>query len=113
MKVRGHHLAWVYCFHGSGKATAKEFFGVDNAIPELLRRLRENADLAITLATDFDDVCEICPLKTPEGCGRGEDTAAQNEKLRNWDRTILERLGYNAGDTVTARDLERRRRGRR
>ncbi len=112
MNVRGHHLVCVYCFLGSGKETAREFFGVDNAIPELLRTLRQDPELEITLAADLDDVCNICPLKTSRGCGRGKDADAQNEKLRNWDRKILERLGLKPGDTMAARDIERRLRER-
>ncbi|MDY7010548.1 MAG: DUF1284 domain-containing protein [Planctomycetota bacterium] len=107
MNVRGHHLVCTYCFYGSGKKTAREFFGIDNAIPDLLRILQADPDLEITVMTDFDDVCEICPIKTPEGCGRGKDKpggiAAQSEKLRRWDRVLLERLGLQVGDTITAR----------
>ena len=108
MNVRGHHLLCVYCFRGSGKSTAREFFGVDNAIPQLLARLKENPDLELTVVADFDEVCDICPLKKPEGCGRSKDVAAQSEKLRQWDKVILARLGLSPGDTITARDLEER-----
>ena len=105
-----------YCFYGSGKETAKEFFGIDNAIPELLRKLQGNPGLEITIAADFDDVCEICPIKTPEGCGRGKGAeggiAAQSEKLRQWDRVIIGRLGLQVGETIVARDLEQRIRER-
>ena len=116
MKVRGHHLICSYCFYGSGKETAREFFGIDNAIPDLLRKLQANPDLEITIAADFDDVCEICPIKMPEGCGRGKDAeggiAAQSEKLRQWDRVILGRLGLQVGETIVARDLEQHLRER-
>jgi len=112
MKVRGHHLCCTYCFYGSGKKTAEEFFGVDNAIPELLRKLQENPDLEIEVADDFDDVCNICPLKKPEGCGRGEGKqggiAAQNEKLHKWDQVILKRLRLKVGEVITARELQDR-----
>ncbi len=112
MKVRGHHLVCSYCFYGSGKATAREFFGIDNAIPDLLRMLQADPEMDILLAADFDDVCDICPIKTPQGCGRGKDKpggiAAQSEKLRQWDRVILGRLGLAEGDTISARDLEQR-----
>ena len=112
MKVRGHHLCCTYCFYGSGKRTAEEFFGVDNAIPELLRKLQENPDLEIEVADDFDDVCDICPLKRPEGCGRGEGKpggiAAQNEKLHKWDQVILKRLRLKVGEVITARELQDR-----
>ncbi|MCD4699147.1 MAG: DUF1284 domain-containing protein [Phycisphaerae bacterium] len=112
MKVRGHHLVCTYCFYGSGKKTARDFFGIDNAIPELLRKLRENPDLEITVMADFDDVCGMCPIKTPEGCGRGKGDEGgisdQNEKLRQWDRILLDRLGLRVGEEITARNLEKR-----
>ncbi len=112
MRVRGHHLVCTYCFHGSGKQTAAEFFGVDNAIPHLLRTLQANPDIEITVATDLDEVCDVCPLKRPDGCGRSEDAHAQNEKLRGWDRAILEVLGLREGQTTPARELEVRIRER-
>ena len=112
MNVRGHHLVCVYCFYGSGKRTAAEFFGIDNAIPELLRRLQENPDLEITVQADMDDVCDICPLKKPGGCGRSPDTVSQNEKLRAWDGIILERVGLMVGDSIAAHELEQRLRER-
>jgi 3-deoxy-D-manno-octulosonic-acid transferase len=52
----------------------------------------------------------------PEGCGRGKDAeggiAAQSEKLRQWDRVIIGRLGLQVGETIIARDLEQRIRER-
>lgn len=44
MEIRGHHLVCTYCFYGSGKATAAEFFGVDNAIPRLLEMLQQDPE---------------------------------------------------------------------
>ena len=107
MKVRGHHLVCVYCFHGSRKATAGEFFGVDNAIPGLLARLRADPEIEIEVIADSDEVCDACPLRRPEGCGRSADVKAQSEKLRKWDRLILDRLGLAPGDKIRARELER------
>ncbi|NLF16847.1 MAG: DUF1284 domain-containing protein [Lentisphaerae bacterium] len=112
MRVRGHHLVCTYCFHGSGKTEARDFFGVDNAIPELVRALRLNPDLEIAVCADRDDVCRECPLLRPDGCGRSADAAAQNEKLRGWDRTILQTLGLRDGQRLRARDLEARLRER-
>jgi len=107
MRVRGHHLACVYCYLGSGKQSAEEFFGLANAIPDLLERLQGDPDLEITVADDLDEVCDTCPLRVPTGCARGDDPVAQNEKLRSWDRAILQRLGLKTGDTISARQLER------
>lgn len=112
MRVRGHHLVCTYCFAGSGKDRAEDFFGVPNAIPELLRRLRERPDMSITVASDLDDVCDLCPLRRPTGCGRGADAAARNDKLRRWDRAILDALGLAEGETLRARELETRIRER-
>ena len=106
MKIRGHHLFCTYCFYGSGKKRAEDFFGVKNAIPELLEELRQNPHMEVSVQTDLDDVCEICPLKRPDGCGRSADTAAQNEKLSNWDRALLETLELEEGDSINARELE-------
>ena len=78
--------------------------------------LKANPDAEITVVADFDDICDICPIKMPEGCGRGKGQpggiAAQSEKLRTWDRVILEHLGLNVGDKIVARDLEGRIRQR-
>jgi len=112
MKVRGHHLVCTYCFFGSGKKRAKDFFGVENAIPELLRKLQDDPERVLTVVDDMDDVCEVCPLKRPDGCGRAADAAAQNRKLRSWDAAILKRLGLRAGDRIKARELEERIRQR-
>jgi hypothetical protein len=106
MKVRGHHLGCVYCYLGSGKDRAEEFFGVANAIPELVDRLRGDPGLEITVTDCLDDVCDLCPLHVQKGCGRGIDPAAHDHKLCQWDRAILARLGLTAGDTVLARQLE-------
>ncbi len=112
MKVRGHHLVCTYCFYGSGKQRAEDFFGVENAIPQLLQKLREDPGMEITVATNLDDVCDMCPLKRPNGCGRSSDAVAQNEKLRGWDRAILKALGLEEGESITAQELEGRIRER-
>ena len=78
---------------------------MENAIPELLATVRAAPELRITVANDFDDVCEICPLRSPRGCGRNTDPAAQARKLQSWDRAILTRLGLEPGDVRTARQL--------
>jgi len=108
MDVRGHHLFCIYCFYGSGKEKAKDFFGVENAIPDLLHTLQADPDTAITVQADMDEVCEICPLKRPDGCGRSADAYTQNQKLRQWDRSLLRAIGLKEGDQITARELERR-----
>ncbi|MCK4817687.1 DUF1284 domain-containing protein [bacterium] len=106
MNIRGHHLFCTYCFYGSGKKKAEDFFGVENAIPELLIKLRQNPDIEICVKTDLDDICEICPLRRPDGCGRSFDAAAQNKKLSNWDRALLDTLELKEGDSINARLLE-------
>ena len=106
MRVRGHHLACTYCFLGSGRKTAEEFFGVRNAIPDLLRALARDPDTRITVAANLDDVCAVCPLRMPDGCGRGPDAVAQNEKLCGWDRAILKALDLREGQEIAARELE-------
>ena len=106
MNIRGHHLFCTYCFYGSGKTKAEDFFGVKNAIPELLKKLRQNPNMEICVKTDLDDICEICPLKRPDGCGRSSDAAAQNKKLTNWDKTLLDRLELKEGEIIMARKLE-------
>lgn len=106
MRVRGHHLVCTYCFYGSGAQQAVDFFGVDNAIPQLLERLQQNPDTVLTVITNMDDVCDLCPLKRPNGCGRQPNAFAQNEKLRQWDRTILDALGLQDGQRIRARELE-------
>ena len=108
MNIRGHHLFCTYCFYGSGKMKAKDFFGVKNAIPELLKKLRRNPDMEIIVKTDLDDVCEICPLKRPDGCGRSSDAVTQNEKLSKWDKALLDTLELKEGDSINARELETR-----
>ena len=74
MKVRGHHLCCSVCFLGSGKETAREYFGIDNAIPELAKKTMEAPETEIELTDTFDDVCTICPIKVDAGCGRGGPT---------------------------------------
>jgi len=106
MIIRGHHLGCVYCYLGSGKSNPEEFFGVANAIPDLLARLQADPELEVTVAADLDEVCDLCPLSVPHGCGRGKDPVAQNDKLRSWDRAILDRLGLVPGDRTTARQIE-------
>ncbi len=105
MRVRGHHLCCILCYAGSGARSAEEYFGVANAIPALLEKVRGDPDLQIAVAEDFDDVCEICPLRSPQGCGRKADPAAQARKLQAWDRAILQRLGLRPGDVRTARQI--------
>ena len=100
LRVRGHHLCCVFCYVGSGAATAREYFGVDNAIPKLVARLKENPQLTVEVAENFDDVCTVCPLHSGDGCGRGKNAVAQNEKLRGWDRAILSRLRLSTGDRL-------------
>lgn len=112
MKIRGHHLVCTYCFYGSGKEKAEDFFGVKNAIPELLQKLRQDPNMDITVVTNLDDVCDICPLKRPDGCGRSPDAFAQNEKLRGWDRALLKVLGLQEGESIKAKELETRIRER-
>ena len=98
LRVRGHHLCCVFCYVGSGARTARDYFGVDNAIPELVARLRRDPNETVEVVDDFDDVCVVCPLCSGDGCGRKGDAARQNEKLRGWDRAILTRLGLAVGD---------------
>jgi len=112
MRVRGHHLCCSVCFLGSGKETAIEYFGIDNAIPELAKKIAEAPDTQIELADTFDDVCDICPIKVPAGCGRGgpteEGIREQSEKLSVWDRSIFERLGFSVGERTTFAAVYRR-----
>jgi hypothetical protein len=112
MRIRGHHLFCTYCFFGSGKEKAEDFFGVKNAIGALLKKLRQQPNMKITVVTDLDDVCEICPLKRPNGCGRSADAFGQNEKLRGWDRSLLDEIDLQEGDIITAREVENRIRER-
>ena len=112
MKVRGHHLVCTYCFCGSGKENAKEFFGIENAIPALLRKLRQDPDIEITVCTNRDEVCDMCTLRKPNGCGRSPDAVEQNEKLRGWDRAILNALDLQDGESISARELDARIRER-
>ncbi len=100
LRVRGHHLCCVFCYVGSGAAAAREYFGVDNAIPELVAQLKENPQVTVEVAEDFDDVCTVCPLHSGDGCGRGKNAPSQNEKLRGWDRAILSRLGLVPGERL-------------
>jgi len=106
MRIRGHHLACVYCYLGSDKSTSEGFFGIRNTIPDLLNKLREEPELDVTVAVDMDGVCEFCPLAVSQGCGRGKDPVAQNEKLCAWDRAILDRLGLVPGDRLPAQKIE-------
>ena len=108
MKIRGHHLVCTYCFYGSGKEKAEDFFGIKNGIPQLLQKLRQNPDMEITAVADLDEVCDICPLKKPNGCGRSPDAFGQNEKLRGWDRAILKALDLKEGAHINAKELETR-----
>ena len=112
MKVRGHHLCCSVCFLGSGKETAREYFGIDNAIPELAKKTMEAPETEIELTDTFDDVCTICPIKVDAGCGRGGPTEdgirEQSEKLSAWDRRIFELLGVSAGEGTTFARVYRR-----
>jgi len=100
LRVRGHHLCCVFCYVGSGARSARDYFGVDNAIHELVSRLRGDPDQIVEVAENFDDVCVVCPLHSEGGCGRKADAVAQNEKLRGWDRAILERLCLSPCDPL-------------
>ena len=88
------------------KRRAEDFFGIKNAIPELLKEFRQNPRLEVCVQTDLDDVCKICPLKRPDGCGRSSDAAAQKEKLSNWDRALLDTIELKDGDCISAKELE-------
>ena len=108
MDIRGHHLFCIYCFYGSGQEKAEDFFGIKNAIPELLHKIRTNPDMTIVVKVDMDEVCEICPLKRPDGCGRGADASTQNTKLGKWDISLLNAIGLKNGDRITPKELEKR-----
>ena len=104
MRVRGHHLCCSVCFLGSGKVEARDYFGIDNAIPELVRRILADPAAEIELTDTFDDVCGVCPLRSDAGCGRGQDPEGirrQNEKLAGWDLRIFEALGVEPGTRTT------------
>ena len=45
MNIRGHHLFCTYCFYGSGKMKAEEFFGIKNAI--LIKEMNPEAKVHI------------------------------------------------------------------
>ena len=62
--------------------------------------------MEVSVQIDLDDVCEICPLKRPDGCGRSSDAAFQNEKLSNWDKALLDTLELKEGESINARELE-------
>ena len=94
------------------KRQRKSFFGVKNAIPELLQELRQHPNMDITVVTNLDDVCDICPLRRPNGCGRSSDAFGQNEKLRGWDKALLDELDLQEGESIKARELETRIRER-
>ena len=105
MKVRGHHICCILCFLGSGKKTAIDYFGVDNAITYLLKKIVGNPQMEVEVMDNFDDVCLVCPLKTEDGCGRKAKAKAQNEKLRNWDEKILNALLLPPGSSLKVKEL--------
>lgn len=97
-RFRPHHLFCTPFLPLENLARGEGFAETINLIRELVRNPE---GVEFVLQEGPDRLCESCPdLKD----GRCSNPAGDEEKVRKWDRKILEALDLSFGDTVSAVD---------
>lgn len=79
LRLRPHHGLCISFFRGSGYS--EEF---TEHMKEVICRLKDNPE--IILAHGEDEVCSVCPNRTPQGC-------RERQKVESYDRKVLELCG--------------------
>lgn len=99
IRLRGHHLLCLLGFQGMGYSP--EFVA---HMTDVHQHLRNSPDTEILLVAGPDDLCERFPDDQPNHC--------KDANIDERDRSVLQKIGVQAGDKVTWRDLQQRIKGR-
>jgi len=90
LKLRGHHLICLHFFRGEGYSA--EFIG---NLEEILKKAE--ADEQITVLSDADDFCDMCPYLKGAKCFYEREA---DQEIRRMDGKALNLLELIVGDII-------------
>lgn len=93
--LRPHHGLCIRFFEGKGYST--EFTGHMEAT---IKKMQEK-ESRIILVEDEDEICKKCPNFLADGC-------RTKEKVKKYDRAVLEMTGLKVGESMTFSKLQER-----
>lgn len=94
LPLRAHMALCLLGFRGSGYSPA--FIATMHAVQ---RALREDPDQGVRLVDEPDRICDACPNLAEAGCTLGGPR--HEAHMREHDRKVLARLGFEAGAATT------------
>jgi hypothetical protein len=98
LRLRGHH---ILCLHGyRGLGYSPEFVANMWVVRD---RLRDSPNLRVKVLDSPDDICAACPHLADGRCRRKDDES--EPRVREKDRSILQRLSLAPGDVLPAGKL--------
>lgn len=95
--LRAHHLLCIPHFYSGGYN--KEFG--DN-MKKIVQQIRKNPNTKIKVVKDCDDLCDACPYKKENRCGK---TPKINKWILRKDDIVLKELSIKPNSIHTARDI--------
>jgi len=99
IRLRPHHL---FCSRFLPLELLMRGEGFARVVEELKLLTLAESDVVVAVNEGPDQVCEYCP---DYGEGRCQNPVGDEEKVRKWDRRVLEGLGLSYGEEITIRDL--------
>ena len=94
MRLRPHHLLCTQGYSGNGYS--KEFVTHMN---EVVAKLRDSQPIEIELVLNTDEICTACPHKL------GEDLCATNEKVKGYDKKIMNYFNLEENKTYVYQEV--------
>ncbi len=100
LNIRPHHLLCILGFRGLGYS---EKF-VSN-MEEVAKKLRSDFTSFITLVLECDAICAACPHNVEGKCLKSDVSEVEVAAM---DTKCLQKLGFKAGDSVSADEVWKR-----
>lgn len=99
MKLRPHHIC---CFHFHNFSHPERGERYENALKKMEEVFKAGKDI-IEVKEGPDFLCATCPYFNGERCTHPK---GDEEKVRKWDRRILDELGLKHGELAEAGKLK-------
>ena len=95
MRWRAHHICCVPLWGVGFQDRGEDFIGIEDRIKQTMR---VDSDLSVEVIWGIDELCQVCPL-CRDGCC--QSPKGDEEKVRKWDKIILQELGVPAGTILS------------
>ncbi len=97
VRIRAHHLLCLRGFQGYGYSP--DF--IEN-MTDVIKDIESSPDLLVEVVESCDAICLACPHNREDVCLREENS---QDKVRDMDRQVLEKLGLKGGQRIRAGDI--------